>query len=189
MEGEAKVEKSIKPIETKYNGFRFRSRLEARWAVFFDMIGLKYEYEVEGFEMNGIRYLPGFYIPSLDRWFEIKGKPLSVYEMKKCEEFCFNKDNENIKVSVLVGSPEAVKIDAFAGIMEYVWEWPSEKHPENVRFLAPEELSEKEYYSRFMHGLWVVHDVTEEELAAAAVAAREARFEFGETPSTVGKGE
>ena len=54
----------IKPIETKYNGFRFRSRLEARWAIFFDMIGLKYEYEVEGFEMNGLRYLPDFYIPS-----------------------------------------------------------------------------------------------------------------------------
>ena len=184
MEGESKVEKTIKPIETKYNGFRFRSRLEARWAIFFDMIGLKYEYEVEGFEMNGIRYLPDFYIPSLDRWFEIKAKPLSEYEMKKCEEFCFNKDNENIKFSVLVGSPEAVKIDAFAGIMEYVWEWPSEKDPENVRFLAPEELSEKEYYSRFIRGLWVVPDVTEEELATAAVAAREARFEFGERPVT-----
>lgn len=184
MEGESKVEKTIKPIETKYNGFRFRSRLEARWAIFFDMIGLKYEYEVEGFEMNGIRYLPDFYIPSLDRWFEIKAKPLSEYEMKKCEEFCFNKDNENIKFSVLVGSPEAVKIDAFAGIMEYVWEWPSEKYSDNVRFLAPEELSEKEYYSRFMRGLWVVPDVTEEELATAAVAAREARFEFGERPVT-----
>lgn len=184
MEGESKVEKTIKPIETKYNGFRFRSRLEARWAIFFDMIGLKYEYEVEGFEMNGIRYLPDFYIPSLDRWFEIKAKPLSEYEMKKCEEFCFNKDNENIKFSVLVGSPEAVKIDAFAGIMEYVWEWPSEKYPENVRFHAPEELSEKEYYSRFIRGLWVVPDVTEEELATAAVAAREARFEFGERPVT-----
>lgn len=41
--------KAIKSIETKYNGFRFRSRLEARWAIFFDMVGLKYEYEVEGF--------------------------------------------------------------------------------------------------------------------------------------------
>lgn len=51
---------SIKAIETKYNGFRFRSRLEARWAIFFDSIGLKYEYEIEGFEMNGIRYLPVF---------------------------------------------------------------------------------------------------------------------------------
>lgn len=171
---------SIKPIETNYNGFRFRSRLEARWAIFFDMIGLKYEYEIEGFEMNGIRYLPDFYIPSLDRWFEVKAKPLSEYEMKKCEEFCFNKDNENIKFSVLIGSPEAIKIDEFAGIIEYVWEWPSEKYPENYRLLAPEELSEKEYYSRFMRGFWVVPDVSEEQLTLAARAAREARFEFGE---------
>ena len=76
MEG-TEVEIAIKPIATKYKGFRFRSRLEARWAIFFDKIGLKYEYEVEGFEMNGIHYLPDFYIPSLDRWFEIKVKPLS----------------------------------------------------------------------------------------------------------------
>jgi hypothetical protein len=41
MEGGAKIEKTIKPIETKYNGFRFRNRLEARWAIFFDMISLK----------------------------------------------------------------------------------------------------------------------------------------------------
>ncbi|WP_343084381.1 hypothetical protein [Blautia producta] len=176
------MDKAIKPIEIQYNGFRFRSRLEARWAVFFDMIGLKYEYEVEEFEMCGVRYLPDFYIPSLDRWFEIKAKPLSEYEMMKCEEFCFNKDNGNIKFSVLVGSPEAVKIDNFSGIMEFVWEWPSEKYPENVRFLASEELSEMEYYSRFVRGLWGVPEVTEEELIKAAIAAREARFEFGESP-------
>ena len=69
----------IKAIETKYNGFNFRSRLEARWAIFFDMIGLKYEYEVEGYEMNGVRYLPDFYIPSLDRWFEIKANFISDF--------------------------------------------------------------------------------------------------------------
>ena len=28
----------IKPIQTRYKGFNFRSRLEARWAVFFDAI-------------------------------------------------------------------------------------------------------------------------------------------------------
>ncbi len=27
---------SIKAIQTKYRGYHFRSRLEARWAVFFD---------------------------------------------------------------------------------------------------------------------------------------------------------
>ena len=41
----------IKAIETEYDGHRFRSRIEARWAVFFNAIGLKYEYEIEGFQM------------------------------------------------------------------------------------------------------------------------------------------
>ena len=40
--------------------------------------------------------------------------------------------------------------------------------------------NEEEYYSRFMKGLWVVPDRTEEEVAVAAIAAGKARFEFGE---------
>ena len=31
----------IKAIETIYNGYKFRSRLEARWAVFFDEAGIE----------------------------------------------------------------------------------------------------------------------------------------------------
>ena len=37
----------LKPIPTVYKGYRFRSRLEARWAVFFDACGAKWEYEPE----------------------------------------------------------------------------------------------------------------------------------------------
>jgi hypothetical protein len=42
----------IKAKETHYNGYRFRSRLEARWAVFFDALDIKYEYEKEGFDLS-----------------------------------------------------------------------------------------------------------------------------------------
>ena len=62
----------IKPIETYYNGYRFRSRLEARWAVFFDAAGIKYEYESEGYECDGERYLPDFYLPEMDVHVEVK---------------------------------------------------------------------------------------------------------------------
>ena len=52
---------TIKAIETEYNGYRFRSRLEARWAVFLDALGVKYEYEPDGFVLpSGRRYLPDF---------------------------------------------------------------------------------------------------------------------------------
>lgn len=68
----------IKPIETVYNGYRFRSRLEARWAVFFDAIGIRYEYEHEGFERvfgdgDIIRYLPDFWFPEYNLFGEVKG--------------------------------------------------------------------------------------------------------------------
>lgn len=54
---------NAKPIETIYNGHRFRSRLEARWAVFFDACGIGYEYEPEGFQFeDGTKYLPDFLI-------------------------------------------------------------------------------------------------------------------------------
>lgn len=64
-----------KAIETIYRGYRFRSRLEARWAVFFDAVGLPFEYEKEGFTLDdGTRYLPDFWLPSLKMWIEIKGE-------------------------------------------------------------------------------------------------------------------
>lgn len=63
----------MKAIETVYNGYRFRSRLEARWAVFFDTLGIKYEYEPEGFEFDdGTRYLPDFWLPGIGVYVEIK---------------------------------------------------------------------------------------------------------------------
>ena len=56
----------IKAIETVYNGYRFRSRLEARWAVFFDCAYIKYEYEPEGYKLrDGSYYLPDFYLPDV----------------------------------------------------------------------------------------------------------------------------
>lgn len=51
----------IKAIPTEYKGYRFRSRLEARWAVFFDACGVEWEYEPEGYDLgNGLYYLPDF---------------------------------------------------------------------------------------------------------------------------------
>lgn len=77
-------------IETRYKGYRFRSRLEARWAVFFDAEKVRWEYEPEGFELpGGIRYLPDFHLPDLDLWVEVKaeGVPRTDAERGKIEGF------------------------------------------------------------------------------------------------------
>ena len=57
----------IKAIQTIYKGHKFRSRLEARWALFFDELDIKWMYEPEGYELNdGVYYLPDFYLPFFD---------------------------------------------------------------------------------------------------------------------------
>ena len=68
----------MKAIQTRYNGYLFRSRLEARWAVFFKSLGMKWEYEPEGFDLgDGVYYLPDFRVTSpqgLISWYEVKRK-------------------------------------------------------------------------------------------------------------------
>lgn len=72
------------PIETVYKGYRFRSRLEARWAVFFDTLGIPYQYEIEGFDLgSGIWYLPDFWLPDQKYWIEIKGSEPTEQERQK----------------------------------------------------------------------------------------------------------
>lgn len=65
---------TIQAIETRYAGCRFRSRLEARWAVFFDTLGIPWEYEPEGFDLDGLWYLPDFWLPQHRAWLEVKGQ-------------------------------------------------------------------------------------------------------------------
>lgn len=91
--------------ETFYNGIKFRSRLEARWAVFFDALGIRYEYEPEGYNLpNGIGYLPDFYLPDLKIWIEVKGINTPV-DMDKVYNFDLaNKNNTDIyKDIIMVG--------------------------------------------------------------------------------------
>ena len=65
---------AIKAIETHYNGVAFRSRLEAKWAAMFDLLGWQWTYEPTDF--NG--WLPDFAI-----W----GKTLVYVEVKPVVEF------------------------------------------------------------------------------------------------------
>ena len=91
----------IKAIETIYNGYRFRSRLEARWAVFFDTLRIKYHYEPEGYQLsNGSKYLPDFYLPDFDYYAEVKGKNNHLIEdLKKARQFVFEKKTAMIILS------------------------------------------------------------------------------------------
>jgi hypothetical protein len=68
---------TIPAIETSYGGALFRSRLEARWAVFFDHMLIEWEYEPEGYETPDGRYLPDFRI-----YLRKREHPTALFEVK-----------------------------------------------------------------------------------------------------------
>lgn len=78
------MNKPIGAIQTHYAGRVFRSRLEARWAVFFDALNVEWKYEDQGYEVAGKRYLPDFFIPSINAWCEVKGDPKGLKNDFQC---------------------------------------------------------------------------------------------------------
>lgn len=119
-----------KPIETIYKGYRFRSRLEARWAVVFDGLNIEYQYEPEGFVLeDGEKYLPDFYIVTLDCYFEVKGLLPTEDEIRKA--------------SKLAESTGKFVYLAF-GEIPYLEEWSF--NPDSMYMFYPDGAMDNQYY-------------------------------------------
>lgn len=101
----------FKPIPTEFKGIVYRSKLEARWAVYLDYLGIKFLYEPEGFEMSdGLRYLPDFYFNDFNLYGEVKpDAPISEYDMRKMKEFGTQKE-----LFLMYGLPESKAAMVFA---------------------------------------------------------------------------
>lgn len=184
---------NIKPIETVYNGYRFRSRLEARWAVFFDVLGIEYEYEPEGFDLgDGVYYLPDFYLPYDDVWVEIKGKQLDYSERKKIMRFCEAKcdlAHDGSRFRLLEGQiPNmiATKITGknndpvrVTGIPSFTYVSPDSmlKANEELKLGMKSKLKE----GVLLFALWRPA-YKDADVINALTKARQARFEHGENP-------
>jgi hypothetical protein len=81
----------MEPVETHYFGYKFRSRLEARWAVFFNCLGLKWEYEPECYKTSAGLYLPDFRV--FNRYGQITFYEVKPETVTKCEKLqALNRD-------------------------------------------------------------------------------------------------
>ena len=102
--------RSATPVPTFYNGYLFRSRLEARWAVFFDRLGVKYQYERETWDVDPW-YLPDFYLPEQECWVEIKGPTPTAEEKRKASALA---DTTRQSVYLCHGDPYSVAAYEYA---------------------------------------------------------------------------
>ena len=197
---------SMKAIETRAFGYRFRSRLEARWAVFFDSLRVQWEYEPEGFDLSGVPYLPDFRVTTGDLVFWYEVKPRGTNSCEKFTRFSDLLDNARwndeyspiVESRLLRGDP----FDVFGSNnlcprcgdeVEPEWfdgEWGFLCHPCDMVTACgsgnPTELgfAGTGFYPR--KG-WIMTSNIElrymySKIQVACEAARSARFEHGETP-------
>lgn len=206
----------MKAIPTEYNGWAFRSRLEARWAVFFDALAIKYEYEKEGYDLaTAGYYLPDFWFPhsvsalaeeGWGLWCEIKPVVLTEVEITKAQALCLATKHS---VLAIQGSPWPGEYQIKK--WSYVGNWGP--------FLADDERygHENTVSETFDSGLFQLEVETDElerpvsgvvhiadsltrihsypavsahgldNLDSAFYAVRRARFEHGENPSYYGE--
>jgi len=171
-----------KAIDTDYNGYRFRSRLEARWAVFFDALGIKYKYEVEGFNLDGVRYLPDFWFPHTvpdlaadgwGMWGEIKPRQITEDELNKVVALVTRSKHNAL---IFQGDP-------WPG--EYSATKVSGTHFDPPKVIADLAFSDEEgIVSLRGNNFSSYPTVFHQDLQAAYEKARGARFEHGEKPTT-----
>lgn len=196
----------MKAIETEYKGYRFRSRLEARWAVFFDACRVRWEYEPEGFELpNGQMYLPDFLLHGVagrgggDLYVEVKGKMTEtdarkIYEFSgvRVEDDCYVVDTP---ILVVAGIPDG---DTIRDIDDFCSRWGYNGFPEvkggpypfnfetidGDYFVAHPGINRDGKFELFGDDSSYTEDRDDWATLRAYRIARQARFEHGERPRT-----
>lgn len=119
-------------IQTTYNGIKYRSRTEARWAVFFDKMGWNPDYEMEGYKLGGDWYLPDFFVPEINSFVEIKGVEPTYGERAKARKLAIHTQKN---ILILIGGPSPVSTKHMMFIPPKTQaEWESCVHPKLVEW-------------------------------------------------------
>jgi hypothetical protein len=117
-------------LPASYNGTLYRSHLEARWAIFFDKLDVKANYEPQGFDLgDGILYLPDFAIPGAfgTIWAEVKPQwDIDMEGVEKWRRFAAVRPSpEKSRAALLVGPPSAeAPAHIVIGGDETIFGWP-----------------------------------------------------------------
>jgi hypothetical protein len=72
-----------KAKQTLFRGIWYRSRSEAKWAYVFWALGLPAYYEPSTYKLPSGNYLPDFWLPTLESYFEVK--PFDVDDTRHVE--------------------------------------------------------------------------------------------------------
>ncbi len=197
---------NFQAIQTEYHGYLFRSRLEARWAVFFDALGVRWEYEPEGLVLSdGTFYLPDFYLPDFCCYFEVKRASVkgTPEEEKAILRICNGEWTDSWAGIICFGDPMDNDLTIFCqetddgGGGSYENPISIGLHPKTKEpyLFALNDRRDRAFFTSFSdemecipmvtseYGKYNYRDFIDEKVLRARKMARQARFEYGETPN------
>ena len=201
----------IRPVQTEYKGYLFRSRLEARWAVFFDACGVDWEYEPEGIILSdGTKYLPDFYLIDFHCYFEVKRKGIQDTDegLEAESKISDGMDCDRWAGIIAYGDPMDDTLIVFCqetddgGGGSYENEVTIGIHPDTGKpyLFAYTDRRDRYFLTSFAegdsaeipmttqeYGRYRYKDFVTDKVMAARKLARQARFEHGETPKVRGE--
>ncbi|NDW05557.1 hypothetical protein [Jiella pacifica] len=98
--------RSIDSIETLVDGMFYRSRTEARWAIFFAVLDVTFIYEGGRINLSsGESYLPDFYLPEFDAYFEVKAANDAIVSAECVRARTLAADRPGQRVWLAAGAP------------------------------------------------------------------------------------
>lgn len=197
----------LKIKDTYYKGYRFKSRLEARWAVFFDECGVDWEYEPEEYDLgNGLSYLPTFKLHGIsgrdggDIFVEVKdvmdedtaAKINRFVELGMGNSLKIEKSGTAVLIVGRIPSGQTIsEIDSKVEDMAYCsspymgFKWPHFFNFETIDgddFAAHPGVNKQGKFELFGDDSSYLEERDDGKTFKAFIKARQARFEFGETP-------
>lgn len=96
-------------IPQEHNGIHYRSRTEARWGEFWTIAGVPFEYEPEGYDLDGDWYVPDFRVNGAV-FVEVKPGKLTERERRVATSLA---DATGIIVVAAMGNPGHATLRAF----------------------------------------------------------------------------
>jgi hypothetical protein len=201
----------IPAIQTEAFGCLFRSRLEARCAVFLEAMGLRWDYEPEGYELPSGRYLPDFKVykegcPAGYYWIECKGGIPTDQEVRLARELAkvttacvvfFRQPFFQLMREQCASSVEFFESDFYKSVAPFSTFNGEVTDPWDLNCKDRDSLFGDHHWKQF----WDRHSIADQDLmklgfdmgsaepwwplskaSKAATAALSARFEHGEAP-------
>ncbi len=155
-------------------------------------MGLRFEYEPEGFDFgDGIRYLPDFWLPTLQMWAEVKAVNFTEEERDKLKRLVAETEKRGF---LLIGPPSEEEQQF---LVPYIYETQTDAELVKEYYSQPCVKNAKGHFvflmydsgdvafSGMLKGLPMVQRNYEglqtPQVVNAVAASRAARFEFGES--------